>query len=184
MKGLLEKKKIDRNWLDQVLEMRDDTEGAYSLFCDCVLSHVIGRDVWKKHSHTHKLPTIATVSDEAFAIFLLENSWEVWVAMAAKEGVIPERNYSVRGPGTKKLQGWTEEGIERFNKLFDMVLKNRTDNKGIFEEALMAKRLADKAGKKNMKKRPASALPGELPVQARVEVPTEALMKVRRMEKV
>jgi len=53
--GLLEKKDIESDWLDLVLDLlHEDTEGTYGSFCKHVLSHVhvlshaIGQDVWKK----------------------------------------------------------------------------------------------------------------------------------------
>ena len=143
--------------------MRDGDSSVYEMFCDKVLSHVIGRDIWKRRCHMHTLTDIATVSDEAFALFLLENSWEVYVAVATKDEDIPAPKYSVQGPGTKMYKGWTDEGIARFNQLFDDVKANRTGNKGVFDEALKNKKLAEMAAKKKKRQRPVS-LPLAAPV--------------------
>jgi len=60
----------------------------------------------------HTILDIATVSDEAFALFLLENAWETWVAIAGNAEGVPVTRYSVSGPaGTKKFPGWTGKGI-------------------------------------------------------------------------
>ena len=131
--GLLKDKVVDPVWILNVMDMRENTEGSYALFCDHVLSHVVGQEVWKCRSHTHMISQIATKSDEAFALFLLENSWEVWMALAASEDKIPLPKYSTRGPGTKKFQGWTESGIKRFNELFDDVEDNRKVSNGDFD---------------------------------------------------
>jgi hypothetical protein len=164
--------------------MRDDEKGTYSMFCEQVLSHVVGREVWKKRCHTNAIEEFVTVSDEAFALFLLENSWDVWIATSAKETEIPETRYSQRGPGIKKYGGWTEEGIERFNKLYDIVEEDRAHNKGKFDTGFKERKLAEIRGKTKTRKRKAELLPEEKHVKARIEVACDKVAGMRRVEKV
>jgi hypothetical protein len=178
--GTIKKEVItDAVWFENVMLMRDDAEGAYGLFCEHVLSHVVGRDVWKRLSPTHTVSQIATVSDEAFALLLLENSWEMWVAVATEQRDVPSPKYSMRGPGTKKYQGWTEEGIARFNELFDEVEEDRRIDKGIFEEAFKTFKLG-KAADKQKKRKQISTIDPERPVvTARIEQPRAELADIR-----
>ena len=91
------------------------------------------------------------VSNEAFGLLLLENSWDRWMDIftqskghvvikrgakkAANESQVPPK-YTwggvVYSDKSKKLtvdtgcgKGWSREGIIRFNELFDQVSKDR-----------------------------------------------------------
>ena len=48
------------------------------IFLQCV----VGRRRWKKGVDSIEVKVIATVTDKAFGLLLLENSWEKWVDMA------------------------------------------------------------------------------------------------------
>ena len=161
-----------------IFNLRKNTDGAYRVFCEFVLSHVVGRDVWKRCAHTHTISQIATVSDEAFALLLLENSWEAWKAVAGKQTSVPCPIYSVRGPGTKRFQGWTEKGIERFNELYDDVSEDRRHNEGTFDEAYKCAMFDAMAGRK--RKRKQQCISEEIQViRARIESPREDLSTAR-----
>ena len=76
----------------------------------------------------------ATISDEAFALLILENNYETWMDMAltgnTKTSKIPQK-YTNGGMSQGKVgtsqhnKGWSDEGLCRFNELFDLVEKNR-----------------------------------------------------------
>jgi hypothetical protein len=59
-------------------DLREDS-GAYTWFYDFVLSCVVGRNKWRQFSSERPGCTLASVSDEALALLLLENSWDCWV---------------------------------------------------------------------------------------------------------
>jgi hypothetical protein len=183
-KELFQKKEVEAVWIEDVMMMRDNKEGAYSEFCDHVLLHVVGRDLWKRRAHTHDMSQIATVSDEAFGLLLLENGWETWKAMFAMEDDIPSPKYSVHGPGTKKFQGWREEGIERFNELYDDVEEDRNLDEGRFEKAFKEDKLKTRAGKKIKRKRASLGEPEKPAVRARIEAPKDELKTVRTKDAV
>ena len=111
---------------------------------------------------------IATTSDEAMALLLLENSYDRWIDLWKLNGYdYPEvtkgersnkkRNskskivakYTSGGIFYKKgendelshksnLKGWSDDGIQRYNALYKEVLKDRKEHPGWFKEFLKA----------------------------------------------
>jgi hypothetical protein len=109
---------------------------------------------------------LSTVSDEAFALLLLENSYDRWFDLYTSnpEGVMQQRGikqrhfqsdvptlYTRGGIKYNKYQskegekkGWSDGGIIRFNELFEMVKRDRTANSN-FEAAWLKARKATQA---------------------------------------
>jgi hypothetical protein len=58
-------------------DMRSDFE-SYAWFYNDVLSCVVGRKHWRKHCIHATGMELATVSDEALGLLLVENSWAPW----------------------------------------------------------------------------------------------------------
>ena len=58
--------------------MRSNVE-LYRFFYDNVLAYVCGKTHWKGMCSTSLGTKIANVGDEAFALLLVENSWDCWV---------------------------------------------------------------------------------------------------------
>ena len=135
--------------LKNVLLMRQNVDGAYTIFCDTLLLQVVGRNIWKAMGTEAYISKIATVSDEAFAILLLENNYDVW-----KEDVVGTSNggvsgnvvprpfakttskYTLNGAGTKKNQGWTNEGVNWFNTPAALVSADRIWDASAFEKKM------------------------------------------------
>ena len=111
--------------LDDVFELRRNTDGAYTIFCDHILSAVVGKNLWKSKSAGFTISKIATVSDEAFALLLLVNSWDLWTETDAT-ATTKQSKYTRNGAGTKKNEGWTRDGLVRFNELAKMVKMDRS----------------------------------------------------------
>ena len=177
--ALLVKENIEIDWFEHVLYLRDDPGGCSGQFCENVLSHVVGRDVWKRRSHSHLISEIATISDEAFALFIVENSFQVWCASVDEKGENVAPKYSMRGPGTKKFQGWNKEGITRFNELYDKVETDRMVAETDWERKFMENKFDVLMGRKKKPKRKAIEV-NELPVvRARIEAPRADLDSVR-----
>ena len=65
--------------LTQIYDLQKDETGTYGQFVDYLLSAVIGKRVFKVQKHKSLLSTYATVSDEAFALLILENNFDRWV---------------------------------------------------------------------------------------------------------
>jgi hypothetical protein len=92
---------------------------------------------------------LCSVSDEAFALLLLENSFERWLDLFSnhKGPVMQQRGVrqrefqsdvptmytrgGIKYENTKQKQsekGWSADGIVRFNALFDQVKRDRAGN--------------------------------------------------------
>ena len=115
--------------------MKRQNEKAYTTFCETVLPMVIGKNVWRHKCYTQLLSEYVSVSDEAFALLLLENSWEMWKHQAEQDEnktTVFKTKYTVHSAGTKKNHGWTREGLMRFIALVEEVKKDRNKNGGEF----------------------------------------------------
>jgi hypothetical protein len=149
--------------LSEIMALRMNCNGAYTIFCDYVLSQVVGRNKWKKTRHLNVVSTLATVSDEAFALLLLKNSWDMWIEMAeldSKKGGEPTEKrmkttkWTQSGAGTIKYGGWKEEGLKQFNILAKKVLEDRKADGGKFETMYQTLKKNDfDCGKGNKTKR-------------------------------
>jgi hypothetical protein len=136
--------------------MRLPWEDAYKVFFKYFVKCVTRISVWEKNLKTATTDgELCTVSDEAFALLLLENSWSRWIDIYRKD---PEALYprcgskqvtvsnvptmytkggikyqkGVEGQDPDKSQatrnhkkGWGRRGVERYNELFKMVEANR-----------------------------------------------------------
>ena len=130
--------------LEEILCLRRDPKVFY-VFCDNFLSWVCGRNLWKKRWTVETVSQIATVSDEAFALLLLENSWKKWTAEGRNEedgedenSVDTEGNqtrWTKNGRSAVMYKGWSREGIERFNELYSIVMEDRKTERGKKVEA-------------------------------------------------
>ena len=133
---------------------------AYVYFCEHFLKCIVGIQSFNRQMQKHyNLSVIATPSDEAFALLLLENNEYKWRhefdlkqqkttsdghnLKINEEDLLPSK-YSSSGCNkqkkgfTKRYNGWTKEGIERFNTLLVKVRQDRKENGGLFD-----KRFAD-----------------------------------------
>ena len=114
--------------------MRLERNYIYYDFIHYFVSAVIGKMDYKKRLCSFLLSSYATVSDEAFAILSLENNYDTWMDMGltgnTKTSNVP-RKYTNGGKSkgtaatSQHNKGWSNEGLCRFNDLFDLVEKNR-----------------------------------------------------------
>ena len=107
--------------LKMFLSTRENDGGAYTMFCDRLLQCVVGRRTWKTGIEHMEIRKVATVTDEAFALLLLENSWDRWIdfAINGQCATVTESKYTNGGIGknSKKYMGWNQKGLTRFNEL-------------------------------------------------------------------
>jgi hypothetical protein len=160
--GLAKKGTIDGETLMNLLEgPSNDVDGAYTLMCMEFLPTMVGVKNWKENVGKRSFDEFVTVSDEAFVMVVLENSWCHWLdvhegklsqdawekdnkerssrkAKLLKENQIAsDFKYTNGGTGCKGSQGWKANGISRFNHLYDM-LENEREKckfyKSLFED--------------------------------------------------
>lgn len=146
-----------------MLTLRANTK-SFRIFCDCFLSKVIGSSKWKEECISKTVSEIATISDEAFTLLLLENHWDEWsnknVEDYKKEAPYDAKNnktvkrkptkgkYTSEGIGAKLYGGWSNEGLLRFNALYDLVTENRKTYGDKVEKELLSHYVQDKGKKR------------------------------------
>jgi hypothetical protein len=151
------KKKITK----PAIAMKDIVEGrkneeAYSAFFEHFLPCATKKTLWDRHiakavsnSNSKKFQSLCTISDEAFALLLLENSYNQWLDLFLNNRgpVMQRRGVKQRGfqsnvptsytrggikydktDMTQPVKEWSEEGMARFNALFDQVIADRAEN--------------------------------------------------------
>jgi len=113
--------------LNEILKLRQDPEEnnneAYKFFIDKILGCVVGkRRAWSKDKKCFKtvMASGVTVSDEAFALLIMENQWNV----VFNQG----QTKCTTGTANKRNAGWSKQGIERFNQLVTNVKQNRSQS--------------------------------------------------------
>jgi hypothetical protein len=110
----------------------------------------VGVTGWREGCQKSKVSQMATVSDEAFAYLLLENYWNVWSNLDLEQyknettfDVESNRKrkrkssygkYTKNSYGARRYGGWLNEGLLRFNALFEEVKADRLKNGEIVEE--------------------------------------------------
>ena len=127
----------------------------YTFFCDFLLGCVTGMKRFAKDSRSRNISEIATVSDEAFALVLLDNNYKVWLDMVSNgitKGSTVDPEYTNGGNSmsngrSRKYKGWSDAGIDQYNALFDRVQEDRTERPD-FEKSYLEKKKEDwkKAG--------------------------------------
>ena len=167
---VIKKKQVTRT---PAFDMEDFLKGhshveAYTVFFEHFVPCALKKTEWERRiamAGTHTTAStdnfLSTVSDEAFALLLLENSYDRWFDLYTSnpEGVMQQRGikqrrfqsdvptlYTRGGIKYHKYQikegekkGWSNGGIIRFNELFEMVKRDRTVNSN-FEAAWLKAR--------------------------------------------
>ena len=144
--------------LKDFLKMRCQPE-SYSDFFKYFLPAVGRKSFWKHLVANSQCDSdLATVSNEAFALIVMENHWERWLDIYKKSNgdfhglktkrrnkdktekhqcatnILPKYTRggivfrSKRKNADDGGKGWSAKGIERFNELFDMVIEDRREN--------------------------------------------------------
>jgi len=105
--------------------------------------------------------TFVTVFDEAFAMLVLENNAEKWkifydnenqLGLTSRKGKSAKPKYcptsGVQAKQSTYTGNWTEEGIDRYNVLCDLVHQSRTESHIDEVEDAIRERMYSTFGKK------------------------------------
>jgi hypothetical protein len=133
----------------------DEINESYIFFCENFLKCVVGSQTFNKGwKHGVALSDLASPSDEAFALLLIDNSEARWLSEHEKkpegEDVIEQDKlvlpkYTSGGPKetrerkkglTKRYGGWNEPGIIKFNELVRAVREDRLINGEWFDKQI------------------------------------------------
>jgi hypothetical protein len=122
----------------------------------------VGKKIWKSHAFQSKLSEFCAVSGEAFCLLIVENNYERWAGMvksgdfADKKNTAPKPLYTNAGKisretGTAKaFQGWTMEGYQRFDELYNAVKADRVSGGRVYYQETLKSLVAQD----NTKERP------------------------------
>jgi hypothetical protein len=150
----------------------------YVDFVEYYVSAVIGLRHFEKQKCNKTYSSYVTISDEAFAILSIENNWDRWMAMAKaqawKTSPVPtkwtvtrdktstpaKRGNAILGqenqPQARRYRGWSAQGINRYNQLFDQIrTKREAPSFAHFEDKLLLhfQKQAESSSKKIKKQR-------------------------------
>ena len=128
-----------------VLRSGNESSGFYFDFIEYFVSAVVGRIKYKENRCEKLMSEYVTIGDEALAILIFENNFDTWKDMA-KNNITKNsevaRKYTNGGSSkgdtasSRRYQGWSSEGIKRFNELFDLVKEDRqAPHAKLFEES-------------------------------------------------
>jgi hypothetical protein len=130
---------------------------AYTVFFDTFMPCATKKSTWVTQiaragieTENKKVVSLCSVSDEAFALLLLENSFDRWVdlykqcsGIAKQQRGSKDRGFQSEVPPrytsggikyetnevSQSFKGWSDDGRLRFNALFDHVKQDRRDNR-------------------------------------------------------
>lgn len=119
---------------------RSKNPTGYFIFLDRFIRRVVGCNKFNREAAVMLLDDFVMLTDEAFAMLVYENQEERWTRMFdEKLKRLPMAAKFTDGGGGKnreklgrnrKNQGWSPEGIERFNQLCEIVFNDRQTQSG------------------------------------------------------
>ena len=123
------------------MQLQEDAD-LFRTFLEFVLVHFVSCTTWRYKCYNTPVSQIFTVSDEALAMLLLENSMQdlKWVVRRGQK--IPHNismpKYTKKMEGSsEKFKGWHKSGIKRYNKLYQRILTNRVRKESLEKEDLI-----------------------------------------------
>jgi hypothetical protein len=139
---------------------------VYHMFTKEFVRIVVGKKVWKNSAYRLNLSEYCAASSEAFSLLVVENNYQRWTDMV-NSGDLGDKHNSASAPlytnagksnrkngKAKPFQGWTAEGYQRFDVIYNCVKADRASATRIsFEEELknlmMEEHSRKKQGKQN-----------------------------------
>lgn len=140
----------------EILELRLNEE-VFEVFCDEFLRCVVGKLVWRDRVCYETVSDIATPSDEALTLLILENSWDRWEQIYEMKGDYRKATIATKWTSdphqASPYSGWTVEGRERFNELRQLVLRDRSEDYcSMVEEHYQQKKQEEQLNRKKRKR--------------------------------
>lgn len=128
------------------LRSSQDTR-IFQTFCDYVLIHFADGKTFRKKSVNEVISKMFTPSCEAMAILLLENNIDDLSRIDSEQVKLdrkdaqPRYTKSNKGASShQKFQGWSQDGIKRYNDLLVCVKQYRSSSQSqVFEEMIKGK---------------------------------------------
>ena len=122
----------EKDDIGDIMLMEDENSRvAYARYLYLSLPRIVRMKKWKQKSTALRISEFVTITEEAFGLLVLENSVKKWMMMANGEHINNKldllRYQKSKKEGTKnkgkKFQAgaWSDEGLERFNDLFQKI---------------------------------------------------------------
>ena len=154
---------MDPDPLLQLVETKDlekwrDSENfdAFEVFVRYIIPPVVRKMLFRVRRTRMLVSQFVTIPDEAFAILILENNADKWKIFVEDERGLQSMNGKTMKPkfcsGSSKdsyMGNWSQEGIERFNILCDLVAEKRKQDHIDDDERKIKDRLDRDFGKKS-----------------------------------
>jgi hypothetical protein len=141
--------------MDETKDGWEDRKNAYFYFVEHILECVAGKKEWKKDKYSCKISAAVSISDEAFALLLLSNSWEVFFEYALgnceagqKDEQKVKPKYTGKRGGSRRFEGWTRDGIAAYNRLCMQIVEDRRSTMGDLFEIEFLDYMREKRGMK------------------------------------
>ena len=108
--------------MESLFSLRNNKTGTFELFVEHMVCAVVGKQIFKTRVHKSLLSSFSTVSDKAYALILLENSYDQWLDMHNKQNlktsnVMPkytnagQTKYHDNGSSNQQFKGWSIDGL-------------------------------------------------------------------------
>jgi hypothetical protein len=104
----------------------------FETFVEYCLVHFVGSHTWRWQAYIRNVSEIFSVSDEAFAMLLIENNakdleyvYENQVETVKRKDSRPKYTKVSSYNGEVKFQGWHQNGVRRYNELVLKVKENQ-----------------------------------------------------------
>ena len=131
-------------------------------FVHYILSHLIPHNVWLASRSEERTGKLFTIQDEAFAVLLTMNNWNVWEKLATGEKrgrgqhgdtLFTNQKEDINGE-TIMLKGWSNDGMKEFNKILRYLIQVRNSDDTIeMEREIMMRYRAIDSLRKGKRKR-------------------------------
>lgn len=140
-------------------ELRQDM-GVYMWWAEKFWPRVVGQEKWKLDiaSGNKKPSDLVTVSDEALALLLFENHFLSWKAKAESGDDAGSQTSSITSSDTSTCMtkytrkkngstkdGWSDDGIKRFQELMTKVREDRSSTNGAEFDKLVQQKMQQEA---------------------------------------
>ena len=120
------------------MKLRENQEEGYNYAYDCLFRKVVGTMPWKRMIRGCTVQTCLSnnfsVSDEAFGLLIVENDWDKIEGQVSSNMEDKKRQggkyTNMNRAGNCAFDGWSMEGLQRYNDLCALVIQDREKNRG------------------------------------------------------
>jgi hypothetical protein len=119
--------------IEQMGNMRNNQE-MYRIFMEHFVASVLGKDIFRKWCYVQEPSRYINASDEAMAMLIYANNYDVWEEMAVRMATGETKvkiddcksihRYFKDGKG--RGRSWSAEGKRFYNIMFDKVVEDRS----------------------------------------------------------